>query len=105
MSTSQRFFAVSPAEATALVGSADHTVFTTDDSGLDWAEASAERPVRGAFAIVKTTKIADRDPGTQWVGGPGDPWSRPPPLQAPDESRDAYAARHTPTLIAEPPAM
>jgi hypothetical protein len=104
MSSSKRFFAVSIDEASGLLGRPDHTVFVQGDDGIDWAEAT-ERPITGTFAVVGTTKATDSDPGTQWLGGAGDPWSRPPPLRAPGESLESYAARYTPTTVAEPPEM
>jgi hypothetical protein len=105
MSDSQRFFAVSADRANQLIGTTDHTVFTRDDAGTDWAEASAERPVTGSFAVVRTTKISGGGDGTQWIGGPDDRWSKPPPLRDPGESLESYTSRHTPTTVAEPPAM
>lgn len=105
MSTSQRFFAVSTDQASELLGQAGHTVFVQNENGLDWAHASAGQAITGTFAVVGTTKVTDGDPGTAWLGGPSDPWTKPPPLRAPDETLESYAARHAPTTVAEPPAM
>jgi hypothetical protein len=103
---SKRYFAVTTARVPELLGKPDHTVFVQDDDGVGWAEASTERPITGQFAVVRTSdQPTDTDPGTLWLGGPGDQWPKPPPLNVAGETLESYAARHTPTTVAEPPAM
>jgi hypothetical protein len=102
--TSKRYFAVTTARVPELMARPDHTVYVQDDDGVGWAEASAERPITGTFAVVGTSsKPTDGDPGTLWLGGPGDQWPKPPPLAITGETLEAYAARHAPTTIGTPP--
>jgi hypothetical protein len=105
MRQSQRYFAVPVDKVPAYAGSDDHTVFVEDDDGVGWAEASSQRPVTGTFAVVGTSRETDGDPGTTWIGTPGDPWPKPPPKAIVGETLESYIARHAPTTVAEPPSM
>jgi hypothetical protein len=103
MST-KRYFAVTTDRVPEFAGRPEHTVYVQDDDGIGWAEASAERPITGQFAVVRTTvDPTDPDPGTMWLGTPGNQWPKPPPLAITGESLEDYAARFAPTTIGTPP--